>query len=133
MITALDSNILLDVFNAGAPHQDATMAAVQGADSQGVLVISDVVYAELAAGFETRERLDTSLELVGVEVIGLDRAAAFTAGRIFAAYRRSGGHRHHILADFLIAAHALHNADRLLTRDRGFYREYFPDLKLMEP
>ena len=133
MTTALDTNILLDVLNAGAPHQRAAMAAVEEAGLQGTLVISDVVYAELAAGFETREPLEAALELVGVEVVGLGRPAAFTAGRIFAAYRRAGGHRRHILADFLIAAHAVHHADRLLTRDRGFYREYFPDLKLMEP
>lgn len=38
-----------------------------------------------------------------------------------------------VIADFLIAAYAETHAERLLTRDRGFYRSCFPSLRLIEP
>jgi len=38
-----------------------------------------------------------------------------------------------VVADFLIGAHALEQADRLLTRDRGFHRSAFAGLAIVDP
>jgi len=44
-----------------------------------------------------------------------------------------GGSRTRLIVDFLIGAHARERADRLLTRDRGFYRAYFDELEIVDP
>ncbi|MGH3092492.1 MAG: hypothetical protein ACRDOG_09240 [Gaiellaceae bacterium] len=59
--------------------------------------------------------------------------AALAAGAAWKVYRSRGGGRERVVADFLIGAHALHQAERLLTRDRGFYRSYFGRLRVLDP
>jgi len=65
--------------------------------------------------------------------IPIDRAVALTAGDAWREYRRRGGRRDRVIADFLIGAHAMATADRLLTRDRSYYRLGFRNLKLVDP
>ncbi len=60
-------------------------------------------------------------------------AAASLAGQVFLRYRREGGPRTHLLPDFLIAAHASVQADRLAALDRGYLRSYFPTLAILAP
>jgi hypothetical protein len=38
-----------------------------------------------------------------------------------------------VIADFLIGAHAFEQADRLLTRERGFHRMAFDGLVIVDP
>ena len=67
---------------------------------------------------------------MGIQVLPLDREIAFNAGVRWKAYRKAGDKRGRILADFIIGAHARLKADRLLSRDRGFYGAYFKGLRL---
>ncbi|MCS7338439.1 MAG: hypothetical protein NZ739_09425 [Verrucomicrobiae bacterium] len=59
--------------------------------------------------------------------------SAALAGQMFRRYLERGGKRGRVVADFLIAAHAQIHADGLLARDRGYYRDYFRELKLYDP
>ena len=63
----------------------------------------------------------------------MSREAALLAGQCYDRYLRRGGTAHHVLADFLIGAHARFQADRLLARDRGYLRDYFTGLRLLQP
>jgi predicted nucleic acid-binding protein len=69
-----------------------------------------------------------------IELVPFDWEDLYRAGQTYVRYRkRSRKPKERMLADFLIAAHALAHADALLTRDRGYYKTYFPKLKLVTP
>jgi predicted nucleic acid-binding protein len=68
-----------------------------------------------------------------VDYSPLAAATALQAGCAWQAYRKAGGARDRMIADFLIGAHAAEQADRLITRDRGFYRSYFAELSIVDP
>jgi len=133
MITAVDSNVLVDILGGDPTFGPASARALRTAIQQGRLVACDVVWAEVAAAFSSDAAAREALELLGLEFSALTVESALEAGIAWRAYRQSGGVRTRVAADFLIAAHALRQADRLLSRDRGFYRAYFNRLPLVDP
>jgi len=154
MITAVDTNVLLDVLIPDAPQGEESERTLAEAVRFGAVVISEPVYAELAAHFVHRTSLDGFLEDTGIRLEPSGAEALHRAGMAWSEYIRrrplpffcpqcgaaqdvrcercgaSVQPRQHVLADFLIGAHALVRTDRLLTRDRGYYGTYFPELNL---
>lgn len=133
MITAVDTSVLLDVFGADPAHGERSRAALKACLRDGALVVCEVVWAETAACFPDDRRATAALERLGVGFSALDVAAASAAARAWRAYRRAGGRRARVIADFLIAGHAAVHADQLLTRDRGFSRRHFRGLTVLDP
>ncbi|HUI43261.1 MAG TPA: type II toxin-antitoxin system VapC family toxin [Terriglobia bacterium] len=133
MITALDTNILLDILAGDEGFAESSLGAVEQAAASGSLVICDVVYAEISTHFDVQADLERFLDENSIDVQPLGRADLFYAGRIWKKYRASGGTRSRILADFLIGAHAEMQALQLLSRDRGFYRDCFSSLSVFDP
>ncbi len=133
MITAIDTNILLDILLPNEDFFGASVHALESSASEGSLVICDLVYAELCIHFNTQGECDRFLRHNEIRVEALSSEAHFLASRVWRVYRKQGGQRARILADFLIGAHAQQQASRLLSRDRGFYRKLFPKLSLIDP
>ena len=133
MITAVDTNILLDVFTNDPTFGARSLAALRACLAEGPVIACDVVWAELVAAFETPDAADRALDAIPVACEPLGRVAAARAGAAWRAYRRAGGPRERVIADFLVGAHAVEQADRLLTRDRGFHRLAFAGLAIVDP
>lgn len=134
MITAVDSNILIDVLEADPVFGPGSREALKRCLAEGALLACDVVWAEIATAYATStNQLLKALDNIGLGYSPLERTSALTAASRWHQYRQAGGGRERIAADFLIGGHALEQGNRLLTRDRGFFRRYFEDLDIIDP
>lgn len=136
MRTALDTNVISALWSA-EPLAGAMADWLNEARRAGRLVICAPVMVELRAyPGATEEFVTRFLHDAAVEV---DRQFSprmwDEVGQAFATYadrrrRSSGGQPKRLLVDFMVGAHALIAADRLLTLDVYRYRQDFPGLVL---
>jgi predicted nucleic acid-binding protein len=137
MRTALDTNILSSIWSA-APSATTIASQLSRVRSEGALVICAPVFVELSAipGLNVRTVRKALAETAIAIDFDLEENVWMLAAETFAAYairrrRSGGGSPKRLLPDFVIAAHALLEADRLMTRDANRYSQDFPKLRLI--
>src|SRR5258706_15527876 len=138
MTTAIDTNVLVALWDPDDRFSAAAQAALDTSLRSGALVIAAPVFAELLAAPGRDELfLSSFLRATGIAVDWhLDETTWRLAARAFRSYAtrrrtsRDPGPRR-ILADFLIGAHAVRKGCRLLTLDGRLYRSAFPDLTVI--
>jgi hypothetical protein len=129
----VDTNVLIDVLEDDPEWADWSIAQLRAQSKVHPLAINSVIYAELSLAFSTVEALDKTIASLDLTLLELPRPALFLAGKAFVQYRRQGGKKQNVLADFFIGAHAAVLGCPLLTRDAKRYKSYFPSVKLVTP
>jgi predicted nucleic acid-binding protein len=156
MTTAVDTNIILDILIPDELFADSSKALLERHLAAGQLILCEVVFAELAAQFQAEAELKAFFAETGMRMVHSNEKSLCLAGTRWAAYTAKRGRtrlscagcgntfevvcpkcgmayskRLHVLADFLIGAHALTQADCIISRDLGVYKTYFGDLKVV--
>ena len=129
---AIDTSVLIDLLGEDA-LAGAAEVCVRDALSHGPVVLCDVVVSEITAGLGHGAEIMDVVEEMGMSYLPVERRAAIRAGEMQRRYRARGGTRHRTVPDFIVGAHALLQCSALITRDAGFYRDYFKGLKVIVP
>jgi hypothetical protein len=137
MITSIDSNVMVGLWNPDDALNHWSRKALDAAFVSGGLTVCGAVYGELIAGPHRGEKfVDEFLHGANIKVDWSSNETIWRiAGSAFQKYaarrpRARSGEARRILTDFYIGAHALENGYSLLTLDDGIYRAAFPKLSL---
>ena len=133
MPVLVDTNIILDVITNDPVWAEWSMSQLNRLSQAHELAVNTVVCAEISTKLLSESELDLWVPTALFRRLPLPVAAAFPAGRAYAAYRKRGGVKTSPLPDFFIGAHALVENHTLLTRDATRYRTYFPKVKIIAP
>jgi len=129
----VDTNVLVDVLENDPEWADWSIGQLRAQSKIHRLAINPIIYSELSLTFSTVEALDQAVGNMGLALIEIPRPALFLAGKAFVRYRRQGGRKNNVLADFFVGAHAAVSRYPLLTRDTRRYTSYFSDVALIAP
>jgi predicted nucleic acid-binding protein len=136
---AIDTSVLIDLLGDD-PMADAAEACVRDALASGPVVLCDVVVSEITSGLGHGAEIMDVVEEMGMSYLPVERKSAIRAGEMQRRYKQrmrtlgkedSPGQR--AVPDFIVGAHALLQCSALITRDAGFFRDYFKGLKVIVP
>ena len=138
MISAIDTNIIIALWDADEHTHLAALGMLEAASSRSGVVICGAVFGELlACPGRTEEFITGFLDDAEISVDWSSSEAVWrTAGAAFQKYavhrrRQKSSDPRRILTDFYIGAHALENGYSLLALDERIYRAAFPKLHIV--
>ena len=133
---AVDSSVLIDLLGED-PRADAAEACLRLALGEGPVVVCEVVVSEVTAGLGSGADVMDTLEDMGILFCAVDQRAAIRAGEMQRKYNQRARVEAPVprrtIPDFIVGAHALLQCKALITRDAGFFRDYFKGLKVIVP
>ena len=153
MITAIDTNVLLDIAGDDQEFSGVSTDLIERQNNLGNLIISPMVYSELLVFFLKRYgsvlaigKLNGFLSDLNIQIFEFTIEDFNLAAKIWQNFNlrqiicpKCGTAnnfnckkcksqifwRNHMITDFLIGAHAQNHSDVFLTRDMGYYKKYF--------
>ena len=136
---AIDSSVLIDLLGEDA-RADAAELSLRDALAHGPVVLCDVVVSEITAGLGHGAEIMDVVEEMGMSYLPVERKSAIRAGEMQRRYKQrlrtlgqTGLAVQRTVPDFVVGAHALLQCSALITRDAGFFRDYFKGLKVIVP
>jgi hypothetical protein len=135
---AVDSSVLIDLLGDDE-RAPAAEACLRNALSAGRVAVCAVVLSEVTAGLGHGSEVADVIEEMGLHYSTIEQRAAVRAGEMQRKYNQrlaAAGSRPVALRtvpDFLVGAHAMLQCTGLITRDAGFFRDYFKGLKIIVP
>jgi hypothetical protein len=137
-MVAIDSSVLIDLLGDD-PRAGAAEACLRLALATGPVVVCDVVVSEVTGALGHGSEVMDVIEDMGIRYLATEQRAAVRAGEMQRRYKqrnRSAGLEPvspRTVPDFLVGAHAMLQCSALITRDAGFFRDYFKGLKVVVP
>ena len=151
MSITVDSNILLSLFAKDSLYRQS--AAFLEKYSAHDYIINDCIYLELGVHFKSLALLDKSLDTLEVTLLEKHESSLPEMLKAWESYLRKKkfvcpacnrsispecpkchsplSFRQRVLTDFLIGGFALANSDGIITHDPAYYKNYFPQLKIL--
>jgi predicted nucleic acid-binding protein len=135
---AIDTSVLIDLLGDDA-RAAAAETCLRKALAAGPVVMCDVVVSEITAGLGHGAEIMDVVEEMGMSYLPVERRAAIRAGEMQRRYKERLRRAEKPVAvqrtvpDFIVGAHALLQCTALITRDAGFFRDYFKGLKIIVP
>ena len=136
---AIDTSVLIDLLGEDA-RAGAAELSLRDALAHGPVVLCDVVVSEITAGLGHGAEIMDVVEEMGMSYLPVERKSAVRAGEMQRRYKqrlrtlgKSNTVAQRTVPDFIVGAHALLQCSALITRDAGFFRDYFKGLKVIVP